>query len=121
MRLDRRSPPLAVLVLALFASVARAESAALTDAEAKKLFSARSCNACHEVDELRIGPAYRTVALRYRNGPPETVDWLAAKIIGGGAGSWGNVPMIGNPAMTPDEARAIARWILDLGPAQPKP
>ena len=112
---------LAIFTVAALARVAHsAETPALTDPEAKKLFNARSCNACHEVEEARIGPAYRTIGLRYRANAPEAVDWLATKIISGGAGSWGSVPMISNPAIPPDEARAIARWILELGKTSPK-
>jgi cytochrome c len=113
-------PFLMGLVAFAAASVSHAQTAALTDAQAKKLFNARSCNACHAVDEVRIGPAFRTVALRYRDASPDTVRWLATKIIVGGAGSWGVVPMISNPAVSPDEARAITRWILDLARSQPQ-
>ena len=112
---------LAALALSSIASAGYAETAALTDAEAKKLFNLRSCNACHAVDETRLGPAFRTVALRYHDTSPRTVDWLATKIVQGGAGVWGNVPMISNPALPPDEARAIARWILSLPPPSDKP
>jgi cytochrome c len=109
------------VLLAFVAAPVLAGSGALSDAEAKKFFSARSCNACHAVDEARIGPAFRAVALRYRDASPTTVDWLATKIVEGGAGAWGNVPMVSNPAISPDDARAIARWILSLGPEPAKP
>jgi cytochrome c len=111
---------IALLAFVAVASPGRAETSPLTDAQAKKLFNARSCNACHEVDETRIGPAYRAVALRYRDGSPDTLSWLATKIVVGGAGSWGAVPMISNPAVSPDEARAIARWILGLARSEPR-
>ena len=97
-------------------STSSAETGALSDEQAKKLFNARSCNACHAVDETRLGPAFRTIALRYHDTSPATVDWLATKIVHGGAGAWGSVPMVSNPAISPQEARAIARWILALGP-----
>lgn len=117
--MDRIRGGFAVTMLVVVASgvvPARAGTAAMTDAEAKKFFNARSCNACHAVDETRIGPAFRAVALRYHDASPATVDWLATKIVEGGAGAWGNVPMVSNPAISPDEARSIARWILSLGP-----
>jgi cytochrome c len=110
-----------LFVLASAAGSAHAGAAALTNAEAKKLFNSRSCNACHAVDETRIGPAFRAVALRYHDASPATVDWLATKIVEGGAGAWGNVPMVSNPAISPDEARRVARWILSLGPGPAKP
>lgn len=108
---------LATLAVAGFASPAR--SGELTDAEAKRLFNERRCNACHAVDEMRIGPPFRAVALRYQDGAPESIERLATKIIVGGAGAWGNVPMVANPAISPEEARAIVRWILPLARAKP--
>tara|TARA_R110002124_G_scaffold230810_1_gene396018 strand:+ start:4905 stop:5282 length:378 start_codon:yes stop_codon:yes gene_type:complete len=92
-----------------------AKSNMLGDKEAQVFFEVHVCNACHAVDELRIGPAYRDVAIRYSEDDREMrVGALAQKIIHGGAGSWGNVPMVTNPKVTPAEASAIARWILAL-------
>ncbi len=91
----------------------------LSEGEARAFFNTHSCNACHEVDELRIGPAYRDVAMRYADERDTRLDWLAQKIIHGGAGSWGNVPMVTNSNVTPDEARAIAIWILSLDTERP--
>ena len=110
-----------LVAFAALASVGFAQTAPLTDAQAKKICNARSCNACHAVDETRLGPAFRTVALRYHDTSASTVEWLATKIVHGGAGAWGNVPMVSNPAVSAEEARALARWILELRPAPPKP
>ena len=111
----------ALVAIGALASVAHAQTAPLTEAQAKKLLNARSCNACHAVDETRLGPAFRTVALRYHDTSAATVDWLATKIVHGGAGAWGNVPMVSNPGVSAEEARALARWILELRPAPAKP
>ena len=116
MRIPKRFAAATLLALVAGGSAPAAESGALSDADAKKLFNARSCNACHAVDETRIGPAFRSIALRYHDTSPATVDWLAVKIVHGGAGAWGSVPMVSNPAISPQEARALARWILALKP-----
>ena len=42
------------------------------------------------------------------------VEVLAQKIIIGGAGNWGVVPMVPNEHVSLEEARTISRWILDL-------
>jgi cytochrome c len=42
------------------------------------------------------------------------VEVLAQKIISGGAGNWGVVPMVPNEQVTIEQARAMARWILEL-------
>ena len=91
----------------------------LTAIQAKKLFNDKGCNACHGVDEMRIGPSYTMVAARYAGGNRDTAERLGKKIRYGGAGSWGIVPMISNPDVSPVEAEALARWILGLHKPQP--
>jgi cytochrome c len=107
-----RLPVIVVFAISFYGTAAAAD--ALSDVAARKLLNARSCNACHGIDEVRLGPSFRAVALRYADAPESSVDWLAQKIIVGGAGSWGFVPMISNPGVSPAEARAIVDWILTL-------
>src|SRR3954466_15408781 len=76
-----------------------------TDARAKSFFNDKGCNACHATDELRIGPAYRSVAQLYAAHPEEAVERLSLKIRHGGAGAWGSMPMVSNPRVTDAEAR----------------
>ena len=105
----------AVVAALVIAFAARPGWAAeLTNAEAKEFFNDRGCNACHGVDEMRIGPSYMQVAARYANASPAVVERLSRKILAGGAGSWGNVPMISNPEMSEQEASKVTRWILGL-------
>lgn len=87
---------------------------------AKTLFNDKGCNACHGVEEMRIGPPYRAIGLRYASEPSDRADKLAAKIRFGGAGAWGIVPMVANPQVSQEEAEAIARWILGLGAGNAK-
>ncbi len=89
-------------------------AAELSTAQAKKMFNHRGCNACHGVDEMRIGPSYRMIAERYASGTADIADKLSKKVIYGGAGAWGIVPMISNPNVSETEADALVRWILDL-------
>jgi cytochrome c len=85
----------------------------LSDAEAKRFFNDYGCNSCHAVDELRIGPPFRGVAIRYA-ATDETIATLGQKIRFGGAGAWGLVPMISYPGLTDEQIQAITRWILNL-------
>ncbi len=39
---------------------------------------------------------------------------LSAKVIKGGAGSWGVVPMPANPQVSQAEAKTLVQWILSL-------
>ncbi|HXR93077.1 MAG TPA: c-type cytochrome [Steroidobacteraceae bacterium] len=74
----------------------------------------KHCDECHAVDATRIGPPFIAVAIRHRAEGDAAVEPLAQKIIHGGAGNWGDIPMIPNERVTVEEARALARWILSL-------
>jgi cytochrome c len=88
--------------------------AALTAEQAKQFFNRHGCNACHAVDESRIGPPFRAVAIRYGADDASVATWLAMKIRVGGSGSWGFVPMISYPDLSSQDAALITDWILGL-------
>ena len=77
------------------------------------LATAKNCMACHSVDKKLVGPSYKDVAAKYA-GQKDAADKLAEKIIKGGAGVWGAVPMPANPRVSPAEARQLAVWILSM-------
>ncbi len=74
------------------------------------LARARNCLACHAMEQRIVGPAFKDVANRHRN-DPQGIDYLAEKILRGGAGAWGPVPMPAN-RIPQAEARQLAAWIL---------
>ncbi|HET9746276.1 MAG TPA: c-type cytochrome [Chitinophagaceae bacterium] len=71
------------------------------------------CATCHMIDEKNIGPAWRDVANKYA-GQDTAVRYLAKKIIDGGSGVWGTVPMAAHPTFTQEEAETVARYVLLL-------
>jgi cytochrome c len=79
------------------------------------LAARQHCDECHAIKEARIGPPFLAVAARYTTERDAAVNRLALKIITGGAGNWGTIPMVANERISMDDARAIARWILALG------
>ena len=74
------------------------------------LIKAKGCVACHAVDKKLVGPAYKDVAAKYA-GQNDAVATLAAKVIKGGSGVWGPVPMPPNK-VTDAEAKQMVEWIL---------
>ena len=76
------------------------------------LAKAKNCMACHAVANKLVGPAYKDVAKKYA-GDKSAVDKLAAKIIKGGSGVWGAVPMPANPQVSDAEAKKLATWVLN--------
>lgn len=91
-----------------------ATAAAGADADkGLELIAQSDCLTCHKVEEKLVGPAYREVAKKYEN-TPANVDSLASKIIHGGAGNWGQVPMTPHPAISRDDAQLMVKYILSL-------
>ncbi|MDO9197606.1 c-type cytochrome [Rhodoferax sp.] len=95
---------------ALFALVAAVSLAAPAFAD-QALATSKNCMACHAVDKKLVGPSYKDVAKKYA-GQKDAADKLAAKIIKGGSGVWGPVPMPANAQVNEADAKKLAVWIL---------
>ncbi|MRD47324.1 c-type cytochrome [Caenimonas koreensis DSM 17982] len=96
---------------ALFALLA---AAAVMPAMADQaLATAKNCMACHATDKKLVGPAYKDVAAKYA-GQKDAVDKLAGKIMKGGSGVWGAVPMPANTQVNDAEAKKLAAWVLTV-------
>ncbi|PND36340.1 cytochrome C' [Paucibacter aquatile] len=94
-------------ILAALATAAAAP-AAFANAE---LAQKKNCMACHAVDKKLVGPAYKDVAAKYAK-DKDAATKLADKIIKGGAGVWGPVPMPANTQVSAAEAKQLATWVL---------
>ena len=79
----------------------------------QKLATDRNCMACHAIDKKLVGPAYKDVAAKYA-GQKDAVDKLAIKVMKGGSGAWGPVPMPANSQVNEAEAKKLVAWILTL-------
>lgn len=77
------------------------------------LATAKNCMACHAVDKKLVGPAYKDVAAKYAS-DKGAVDKLATKILKGGSGVWGAVPMPANTQVNEAEAKKLAAWVLSI-------
>ena len=75
------------------------------------LAKAKNCMACHAVANKLVGPAYKDVAAKYA-GQKGAEDKLVQKVIKGGSGVWGPVPMPANPQVSEAEARSLVKWVL---------
>ena len=96
----------------LFALVAAVAVTAPAFAD-QALATAKNCMACHAIDKKLVGPAYKDVAAKYKD-DKGAVDMLAAKIMKGGAGVWGPVPMPANAQVNEAEAKKLAAWVLTI-------
>jgi len=100
------------IIAVLFSGAALIVDAA-DDAAGEALVKKSKCLTCHSVDKKIVGPAYKDVAAKYA-GDKTAADKLAQKIMKGGSGVWGQIPMPGNPQVSEAEAKKLAAWVLTL-------
>lgn len=97
-------------LIACALAIAAATSAAPAMADLA-LAKSKNCMACHAAERKLVGPSYKDVATKYA-GQKDAVDKLAAKIIKGGSGVWGPIPMPANTQVSEAQAKQLAAWIL---------
>lgn len=95
----------ALLIMAAMATIA---APAIAD---EALAKSKNCMACHAVDKKLVGPSYKDVAKKYA-GDAKAVDMLASKIIKGGSGVWGAIPMPANTQVSEADSKKLAAWVL---------
>lgn len=78
------------------------------------LVGKNDCFSCHKISETAVGPAYQLVAQKYAGASSDVVDTLAEKVIKGGSGHWGTVPMTPHPNLSKDDAKAMVTYVLSL-------
>lgn len=96
----------------VFAAMAAAGPVAAADEAGEKLAKEKGCTACHANDKKIVGPAYKEVAKKYK-GDAAAAAKLAEKVVKGGQGVWGPIPMPPNK-VTDDEAKKLVAYVLSL-------
>ncbi|MBS1660169.1 MAG: c-type cytochrome [Bacteroidetes bacterium] len=83
-----------------------------------ELIGGSDCTTCHRIAKdgpgATIGPAYSEVAAKYAPAADTTVNRLVKKIISGGSGVWGTIPMTPHPALKEEDAKTIVAYIMTL-------
>ncbi|WP_347158965.1 ThuA domain-containing protein [Pontibacter chitinilyticus] len=81
--------------------------------QGKNLMMSSDCKSCHQLNEKSIGPAFKQVALHYKDNA-QAYAHLTNKIQKGGSGVWGEANMPAHPNMSDADARQIVQWVLSL-------
>ena len=79
-----------------------------------ELIGQSDCLTCHKVNEASTGPAYALVAEKYKDAADTTITRIAGKIISGGSGIWGTVPMTPHPQISQADAEQMVKYVLLL-------
>jgi cytochrome c len=82
-------------------------------AQGEALVKASDCKICHHPTNKIVGPPHLDVAKKYEF-TEANVKMLATKIISGGSGVWGEVPMAAHANVTQEDAEKMARYVLAM-------
>lgn len=82
---------------------------------AQALAKQHACFGCHAVNRKLVGPSFAQIAGRYKNDAVAPAQ-LVKKVVQGGAGAWGPVPMPSHPRLSDADARTIVDWVLAGAP-----
>ncbi len=77
------------------------------------LVAKSDCFTCHKLTEKAIGPAYADIAAKYM-GNQASIDSLPGKVIKGGAGVWGTIPMTPHPTVSQEDAKAMVMYVMSI-------
>lgn len=75
------------------------------------LITGSDCLSCHKDGERMVGPSYAEIAAKYSD---KDIELLASKIIDGGSGVWGEVPMQPHPQISKEDAKKMVEYILSM-------
>lgn len=79
----------------------------------KLLVDESDCKTCHHPTNKIIGPAHTEVAEKYEFND-ENIKLLAGRIINGGSGVWGEIPMTPHADVSQEDAEKMAMYVLSL-------
>lgn len=77
------------------------------------LAKTNGCAACHALEKKGVGPAWKSIAAKYK-GTPGIEAQLQTKVRAGGKGVWGNVPMPAQDKISDADLKAILAWMMTL-------
>ncbi|MFV8269446.1 c-type cytochrome [Flavobacterium sp. GT2N3] len=81
--------------------------------DGEKLIAKSDCVGCHKLDKKLIGPSYLDIAKKYPSND-KNIAYLSGKIIKGGSGVWGTLPMSAHASLKKNDANSMVKYILSL-------
>jgi cytochrome c len=77
----------------------------------EELAQKSACLACHAVDKKIVGPAFKDVAAKYKDDQGAEAK-LVEKVMKGGSGVWGQIPMPPNVNVKEEDVKTLVKWVL---------
>lgn len=80
-------------------------------ADGAALLKANTCMGCHKMEGKLVGPGFKEIAAKYK-GDAGAAATLEAKVVKGGAGVWGTMPMPPMSKAKPEDVKEMVAFIL---------
>ena len=90
-----------------------ADLSSAEQASALQLAKDTGCLSCHSLTEKIVGPAYASVAEKYK-ADSDAAGGLVQSIQYGSKGKWGRIPMPAHSQLSAEELNLLARWVLTI-------
>lgn len=100
-----------LLILTSGLLLASGAAHAVDEAAAVELAKNNGCLSCHSAKEKIVGPAYSSVAEKYKD-DKDAVASLVQSIQNGSKGKWGRIPMPPHPSMSAADIKTLAQWVM---------
>lgn len=78
--------------------------------EVETLLRTKNCLACHGYEKKLVGPSFSDVKINAAK-RGTTAEVLATKVMKGGSGAYGSIPMPANPQINEQDALKITKWL----------
>jgi cytochrome c len=103
-----------LIPLLLLCGLSQAAELSPADKEkAQQLAQDSGCLTCHSLTEKIVGPAYASVAEKYK-ADADAASGLVQSIQYGSKGKWGRIPMPAHSSMSVDDIKTLANWVLTI-------
>lgn len=97
-----------ITLLGLLLAMATAQAATQSP---EQLAKDAGCFSCHSANEKVVGPAFRTIAEKYK-ADKGAADQLVQSVRNGSKGTWGRIPMPAHASLAEADVKSIVGWIL---------
>lgn len=77
------------------------------------LMKGSDCLNCHKEQMRLVGPSFLEIAKKYK-GDSAIEKTLAEKVIKGGSGAWGAIPMTAHPKLSQEDSLEMVKYILSV-------
>ncbi len=102
---------LSVTALIAFAASSVSAQEKFDTAAMEKLAKDNNCISCHAAATKLVGPSHKMMSEKYAK-DKDAVKTLSAKVIKGGSGVWGPIPMPANAQVKQDDAEKLVKWMI---------